>query len=44
LSEIQSINKKYRAGEYASVEDKHDALNDVYKAFNQTYSEVKKEK
>jgi hypothetical protein len=44
LSEIQSINKKYRAGEYASVEDKYDALNDVYKAFNQTYSEVKREK
>ena len=44
LSEIQSINKKYRAGEYASAEDKYDALNDVYKAFNQTYSEVKKEK
>jgi hypothetical protein len=44
LSEIQSINKKYRAGEYDSVEAKYDALNDVYKEFNRTYNEVKKEK
>jgi hypothetical protein len=44
LSEIQTINKDYREGNYASVQDKRDALNDVYKAFNQTYSEVKKEK
>jgi hypothetical protein len=44
LSEIQTINMDYREGNYASVHDKRDALNDVYKAFNQTYSEVKKEK
>lgn len=44
LSEIQTINKDYRNGEYASVEDKRDALNEVYKEFNKTYSEVKREK
>jgi hypothetical protein len=44
LSEIQTINKDYRAGEYASSQDKYDALNDVYKEFNKVYSEVKKEK
>jgi hypothetical protein len=44
LSEIRAINDAARNGAYDTSQEKYDALNDVYKEFNKTYSEVKKAK
>jgi hypothetical protein len=41
-AELKDINKGYREGEYASLDEKYDAMNEVYKEFNRTYNAVKK--
>jgi hypothetical protein len=44
LSAIRAINDDARGGAYDTSQEKYAALNDVYKEFNKTYSEVKKAK
>ena len=41
-AELKDINKAYREGEYGSLDEKYDAMNEVYKEFNRTYNAVKK--
>ena len=41
-AELKDINKGYREGEYGSLDDKYDAMDEVYKEFNRTYNAVKK--
>jgi hypothetical protein len=42
-SELKEINKGYREGQYGSLDDKYDAMDEVYKEFNRTYNAVKKQ-
>ena len=44
VTELKAIRKADREGEYSSIEDKYDAMNEVYKEFNRTFNEVKKRK